>query len=126
MVDNAILLPQLHFGIVATLNVVSTGAPASYALRAAIEVSHNGTDWFQVVRWQDVVADGVSFFRAAAQAAASATLNAAASNLANAAGAAVVVETPWPRNIRAVTKLQTLTGGTVPTITATMLLSEAN
>lgn len=120
--EAAILLPRLSSVLLVQCSSVSTGAPASYALRAALEASMDGgLTWQQVVRFQDFVADGAQLVRAAAQTTVGdATI--AASNLGAAAGAPVVVETPWPRLVRCVTKLQSLTGGVAPTITPTIVL----
>lgn len=119
--DTALLLPKLSQTILASLSVVSTGAPATYALRAAIEASMDGgTTWLQVCRFQDVTADGVQLLRAASATTVADAIT-AASALGSAAVAPAVTDTPWPRTIRAVTKLQTLTGGAAPTITAVIL-----
>jgi hypothetical protein len=119
--DAQVLLPRLSQTILAQLQVVSTGTPATYALRAAIEASMDGgSTWFQMCRFADVTADGTQIMRAAsATTVQDATVT--ASSLNSASASPVITDTPWPRILRAVTKLQTLTGGASPTVAATIV-----
>lgn len=119
--ETGILLPRLSQTILAQLMVVSTGAPATFNLRSAIEASMDGGGtWFQMCRFADITAVGSQILRAAsATTVQDATVT--ASSLASSSASPVVTDTPWPRLLRAVTMLQALTGGTAPTISATIV-----
>lgn len=120
----AIPLSRIAELIVATHIVTVTGGPTTYDMRAAIEASlDGGTTWHQVARFKDVTnAATASQIIRASGITAIGSADVAASNLANAAAAAVVAETPWPLLLRAVTKLQTLTGGTTPHVLSAVSL----
>jgi hypothetical protein len=120
----AITLGRIPEKIVATFIVSTTGTPTTYDMRAAIEASvDGGTTWHQVVRFKDNTnaATPSQIVRAASQTAIG-SVDIAASALGSAAAAAVVTEPPYPVTLRAVTKLQTLTGGTTPHIISSVLL----
>lgn len=123
VLGTAIAVPRIPMMAVATIMVSSTGSPASQKVAAAIEVTQDGTNWYQVVRFTDITADGGQVARAASNTTVGdATL--AAANLGSAAASPTVVDTPWAhQGIRATTQLQTLTGGAAPTITVVILLS---
>jgi hypothetical protein len=99
-----------------------TGGPTVEA-RAAIEGSADGTNWHQLVRFVDLAAAGKRIARLPGNAAASeAVLASSALNSANAASG-VLVDGVLPLFLRAVTKLQTLSGGASPTATIVVRVS---
>ena len=120
----AISLPSIPQSVVATHVVTTTGTPTTYDMRGAVEASvDGGTTWHQVMRFKDITnaAAASQIIRGLGQTAI-ASADIAASNLGNAAASAVVVDTPYPTMLRAVTKLQTLTGGTTPHILSSVVL----
>jgi hypothetical protein len=93
-------------------------------VRCAIEVSVDGVNWHQVARFPDQTAvGGAARVARLPGAAAAAEAAEAASALNTASGAAVLADGVMPVMVRAVTKLQTLTGGTAPTVTITVVVS---
>lgn len=125
--QTAITLGRMPEKIVAIFTVSTTGSPTTWDSRAAIEASiDGGTTWHQVVRFKDLTnaVTALQIVRGSGQTAiASADVAAAALN--GAAAAAVVVDTPWPLMLRAVTKLQTLTGGSSPHVISKVFLEVA-
>jgi hypothetical protein len=112
-----IVIPQMaRMGVVGWA-VTTTGTPTTYDCRGAIEGSFDGVTWFQLLRCADITnaAQGPRFTRLPFSAAAS-DATVAASALGSASASAVIVDGPWPRQLRGVSKLQTLTGGTTPHI----------
>jgi hypothetical protein len=119
-----IVLPRLPLAIVASHVVTVTGAPATFDMRAAIEASPDGgTTWYQVVRFKDITnAAALSQIVRGYSVTAISAADIVASVLGNAAAAAVLFEPPWEIVLRAVTKLQTLTGGTSPHVLSAVQL----
>lgn len=117
-------LGQVPVRIVAGYVVSTTGTPTTWDMRAAIEASFDGgTNWHQVLRFKDLTnAVTANQIVRASGLTAIASADVAASALGSAAAAATVVEPPWPIMVRAVTKLQTLTGGTAPHILSAVYL----
>lgn len=96
----------------------TTGAPASVSVRAAIEGSVDGTNWDQLVRFPDQTntTSAVRVVRLGnAPVGIEAPLSASALGTASTLGA--LTDTVVPPQLRAVTMLQTLSGGTSPTVT---------
>lgn len=120
-------LEKVPVSIVAGYIVTTTGTPATWDMRAAIEASFDGgTVWHQVLRFKDLTnaVTANQIVRGYGQTAI-ASADVTASVLGNAAAAAVVVEPPWPIVVRAVTKLQALTGGTAPHVLSAVYLQVA-
>ena len=105
-------------GAAAGLTVTLTGSPATYAVRAVIEGSFDGSVWHELVRFKDITntATGNRIVRLPGSAAAAAA-DVAGDDLSAAEATGTQVDTPWPTLLRASTKLQTLTGGTTLTVT---------
>ena len=104
-----------------------TGGPATLNVRCAIETSVDGNSWHQLIRFVDQTAVGgaTRVGRVGQGATAGAEAALAASDLTAAAGAAVVSDGAIGNQIRAVTMLQAMTGGTSPTVTITVRASVA-
>ena len=103
---------------VAGLTVTLTGSPATYAVRAVIEGSFDGTVWHELVRFKDITNTATgNRIVCLPGAAAAAAADLAGDDLSAAEATGTQVDTPWPTLLRASTKLQTLTGGTTPTVT---------
>lgn len=97
---------------VAALVVTLHGTTTTYAVRADIEGSVDGTNWHLLVRFKDITnaATGNRIVRLPGVTAA-ATADIAADALGSAEGTGTQVDTPWPMLLRASTRLVTLTGG---------------
>ncbi len=125
VVDTAQFFPKQVRIAVVTCVVVTTGAPATFNYRAAVEVSPDGVNWEQVIRFTDFTAVGMQVARMMG-----ATLisdaTGAVSALTGAAASPVLIDTPWPRYIRAVTMLQAMTGGASPTVAGYIELDVGN
>lgn len=111
--------------IVTTFVVTTTGSPTTYDMRAAIEATvDGGTNWFQVCRFADITNAVTSnrVFRSAGLAVAgeSAQAGAALTNAQTSPGTGL--DCPWPVQVRAVTKLVTLSGGASPHVLATVTI----
>lgn len=103
-----------------------TGAPTAVEVRAGIDGSIDGVNWHQLVRFPDQssTSSAKRVARLPAQAAA-AEAAVAASALDTASAAAVLSDGALPLMLRAVTKLQTLTGGTSPSVALKVRASAA-
>lgn len=115
--------PRMPDVVLATFKVATTGTPATFDMRAAVEASYDdGATWMQVVRFADITNSSPSARVARAKGAVAAAEGASGGSALGSAQASpgVVAETPWPVLLRAVTKLETLTGGTSPHVVATV------
>ena len=122
----AIVLPRMASRVVASHVVTTSGSPTGYDMRAAIEVSFDGgTTWHQVLRFKDIT--NAAALSQTVRCGANTTLSEdiATSSLGTTASTAVTTQLPWASMMRAVTKLQTLTGGTAPHILSSVLLEAA-
>lgn len=109
----------------ATFIVSTTGSPTTYDARACIETSTNGTTWHQVLRFKDITnaATANQFVRLPGITAAASADFVTSDTGGTAAASATIVDAPWPVLVRAITNLETLTGGTSPTVTLTVALA---
>lgn len=105
--------------------VTTTGTPTTYDARTAIEGSvDGGTTWFQLIRMADVTnaAPNARYARLGGLGAASESAPGVSALAGAAASATISFDAPWPSVVRVVTKLQTLTGGSTPTVTWTVVV----
>lgn len=115
------------YGAVASLIVSTTGSPTGYAVNARIDGSvDGGTTWQQLLRFKDVTnaASSNQYVRLSGVTA-PASSDYALAAIDTAAGSAVIVDTPWPTLLRAVTELKTLSGGTAPTVSIAVYVQPA-
>ena len=106
---------------------VTTGGPTTYECRAGIEGSFDGSTWFQLLRIGDITnaATGPRFIRLPGIAAGADAAAAALSLGASSAGGTITADAPWPRQIRGVTRLATLSGGSSPTVSPLIFIQGA-
>lgn len=110
----------LAIGYVAT----TTGGPTTYECRIGVEGSFDGVTWFQLLRVGDITnaATGPRFIRLPGITAAADAAGAALSLGASSAGGTITFDAPWPRLIRGVSRLATLSGGSSPHVLPTLFL----
>lgn len=114
---------KLVVGFAAT----TTGSPTTYEVRMGIEGSFDGSTWFQLLRLGDITnaAVGPRFVRLPGAAAAADAAAAALSLGASSAGGTITADAPWPRMIRGVSRLATLSGGTAPHVLPVLFIQGA-
>lgn len=123
VVGDPVRVPSVT-GAMLTFAYTTTGSPATIDVRAAVEMTTDGTNWHQLCRFIDQTtttgAIRIARFPASA-AAAEGALTAVA--LGSSAASATLSDGALAVLFRAQTKLETLTGGTAPTVTITVSIS---
>jgi len=106
------------FEVVAEVELTVNGGPATFDARVSVEMSTDGTNWHEIARFADhtnAAAHAKQVIRIGLAGAGSISdLTPSALGSASAAGA--IKDGPVAGFLRMVSKLQTLTGGTSPTV----------
>jgi hypothetical protein len=110
----------IHAGdeLVAELELTVNGGPATFDARTSVEMSADGTNWHEVVRFADhtnAAAHAKQVARIGAGVAGSIADQAAAA-LGGASAGGAIKDGSVAGFLRMVTKLQTLTGGAAPSV----------
>lgn len=109
----------------AELSVAVTGTPGSVDARAAIEGSLDGTYWTQIVRFVDCTDDTLETRVVRIGGGVTGTEKVVGLSDLSAANAsnAIINDGPLPLKLRLVTSVETLSGGTAPTVSYTLNVS---
>lgn len=95
----------------------TTGSPTTVEVRGAVEVSVDGTNWHEVIRFADKTdTAGVTQVGRIGLGGAGGVVDLAGSNLNSAAASGSVKDGPIPVKARLVSKVEALSGGTSPTV----------